>query len=290
MSDKVILVVIDGLGLPTALEHCGYLESLVAGGKARRWEMQAVLPTLSAPIYETLHTGLAPHEHGITSNDNLRQSNCEHVFAIARRHDRRTAAAAHCYFSSIYNAHPYQPLRDQECNDPQRAIQHGRFYSERGYTKFNSCLISDHDLMNQASILVDRYQPDYLLIHSSTCDAIGHKYGGGSPEYCMQAWAVDDQLAQHVPAWLAAGYRVLVTADHGFTAFGHHGGTTDDVRRVPFYDIGHPQPGVASDIASQLAVAPTILALLGLPIPPGMGTGPLSPARAPSAAEVGSDA
>ena len=69
MSNKVILVVIDGLGLQTSIEQCGYLESLVAGGKARRWTMEAVLPSLSVPIYETLqkkgnhHAGQHRDEH-----------------------------------------------------------------------------------------------------------------------------------------------------------------------------------------------------------------------------------
>ena len=72
MKDKVILVIIDGLKYQTAIEQCGYLEALVESKKARRMKMIAVLPTLSAPIYETLHTGLEPLEHGITSNDNLR--------------------------------------------------------------------------------------------------------------------------------------------------------------------------------------------------------------------------
>ena len=159
MKDKVILVIIDGLKYQTAIEQCGYLEALVESKKARRMKMIAVLPTLSAPIYETLHTGLEPLEHGITSNDNLRKSKFKNIFAIAKASGLVTAAAAHSFFSTLYNEDPDIPIRDQEVNDPDQAIQHGRFYSENGYSAFNIALPSDHDLMNQASMLVSRYEP-----------------------------------------------------------------------------------------------------------------------------------
>jgi predicted AlkP superfamily pyrophosphatase or phosphodiesterase len=276
MSNKVILVVIDGLGFRTCVDHCGYLESLVVSGKARRWTMEAVLPSLSAPIYETLHSGTEPHDHGITSNANIRLSSSDHVFAVARRHDRRTAAVAHYNFCELYNGAPYSPLEDHEFDDQARTIQHGRFYSQEGRSRHHLCVMSDADLMTKTSILVRRFAPDYLLVHSMSCDAVGHAYGGGSPEYELSAWGVDDQLAQHVALWREVGYRVLVTADHGMSADGHHGGTTEDVRKVAFYDIGHPDGGVAAERVSQLSVAPTSLSLMGLPVPAAMAGPPLA--------------
>ena len=270
MKNKVILVIIDGLKYQTAIDQCGFLEALVESKQARRMRMIAVLPTLSAPIYETLHTGLEPLEHGITSNDNLRKSKFENIFTIAKAGGLVTAATAHSFFSTLYNEDPYIPIRDQEVNDPDKAIQHGRFYSENGYTAFNIALPSDHDLMNQASILIDRYKPHYLMIHTSSCDSIGHKFGGNSSEYSKQAWQVNDQLAQHIPFWIDKGYRILITSDHGFTDAGSHGGSSQIERWTPYYDIGHPNPGIESEGVSQLSVAPSILSILGLSIPKKM--------------------
>lgn len=283
MSNKVILVVIDGLGFRTAVEHCGYLESLVAGGKARRWTMEAVLPSLSVPVYETLHSGTEPHEHGVTSNTNIRLSRSEHVFAVARRHGLTTGAVAHYNFSELYNRMPYRPLEDHEYDDAARCIQHGRFYSQEGKTRHHICVMSDADLMTKASVMVARHAPDYLLLHPMSCDAVGHIYGGASPEYQRSAAGIDDQLAQHMDLWRDAGYRVLVTADHGMSATGDHGGTTDEVRRVAFYDVGHPEAGVAGGVVSQLSVAPTSLALLGLPAPAAMRVQPLAGALSAAA-------
>lgn len=284
MSNKVILVVIDGLGFDVGVDHCGYLESLVAGGKARRWAMVSVLPSLSVPVYETLHSGTEPHEHGITSNHNLRLSTSEHVFAVARRHDRKTAAVAHYNFCELYNGAPYRPLEDHEFDDETRTIQHGRFYSQEGQTRHHIGVMSDADLMTKTSILVKRHAPDYLLVHDMSCDAIGHIHGGASPEYARSAHGVDDQLAQHMELWRKSGYRVLVTADHGMSSHGDHGGTTDDVRRIAFYDVGHPEGGVAEQVVSQLSVAPTSLALMDLPVPAAMRSPPLSKAAPPVAA------
>ncbi|WP_455371912.1 alkaline phosphatase family protein [Limibacillus halophilus] len=276
MVEKVMLVVIDGLGYDTAVEQCGFLESLVAGGKARRWKMRSVLPSLSVPIYETLHSGVQPHDHGITSNDNVRLTETEHVFKVARAHGRSTGAVAHFNFSELFNSAPFDPIEDMEVNDETRCVQHGRFYLQQGKTRFNLGLASEADVVTQASILVTRHRPDYLLLHSSGCDSVGHVYGGESPEYKKQAWLTDDQIAQHLHRWRGAGYRVLVTADHGMSAFGHHGGNSDDVRFVAFYDIGHPEGGEATEIADQLAVAPTILSIMGLPRPAGMKAEPLA--------------
>jgi predicted AlkP superfamily pyrophosphatase or phosphodiesterase len=270
MAEKVMLVVIDGLGYDTALEQCGFLESLVAGGKARRWKMRSVLPSLSVPIYETLHSGVEPHDHGITSNEGVRLTRTEHVFKVARAHGRRTGAVAHFNFSELFNSAPFDPIEDMETNDEARCVQYGRFYLQQGKTSFNLGLASEADVVTQASILVRRHQPDYLLLHSSGCDSVGHVYGGQSPEYKKQAWMTDNQIAQHLQPWRDAGYRVLVTADHGMSAFGHHGGNSDDVRYVAFYDIGNPEGGEAQEIAGQLSVAPTILSIMGLPRPAAM--------------------
>ena len=51
---------------------------------------------------------------------------------------------------------------------------------------------------------------------------------------------------------------------------GNHGGSSEIERWTPFYDIGHPIPGVGSKEVSQLSVAPSILSILGLSIPKKM--------------------
>lgn len=275
MSNKVILVVVDGLKYETALGHCGFLEGQVECGKARRWRMRASLPSMSAPCYESLHTGLDPAHHGITANSLLRRSSVDNIFSLAQSSGKTTAAVAYSWFSVLYNQAPYVPVRDQETDDPSLPIQHGRFFDDTSRTEFHLGLPSDDDLCAQVDRMVHHHAPDYLLFHTLSCDSVGHVFGGNSWQYARAATVVDCALAKHVAGWRDAGYRVLVTADHGFTDCGYHGGTNDDVRDVAFYDIGHPAPGPCDDVVSQRAVAPTILTMLGLDVPEQMTAQPL---------------
>lgn len=262
MDRKVILVLVDGLGYETSVHFCGYMEGLVHHGSARRWRMTTALPSMSRPLYETVFTGLTTHEHGVTANNVVRVSRCEHVFGLARGAGRRTAAAAFAWFSEFYNHAPWDPFIDAETDDDEKAIQHGRFYSQEGYP--------DRDLFARAASLAHRFAPDFLLVHPMGCDHIGHVHGADSPEYRTQATRMDTLLAEHLPLWRERGYRILVTSDHGMNADGYHGGTRDDVRHVAFYDVGSPEPGEAAEEASQLSVAPTILSLMGLEVPDAM--------------------
>jgi hypothetical protein len=133
---KVVLVVSDGLRDDVAAEQMGYLEHLVETKQATRYTVLAELPTVSRVLYETLHTGQRPSQHGITSNLVARLSTQPNIFSLATQHGRVTAAAASHWFSELYNAYPYDPVEHSEVNDPARPIQHGRFYFSDPYPDF----------------------------------------------------------------------------------------------------------------------------------------------------------
>jgi bisphosphoglycerate-independent phosphoglycerate mutase (AlkP superfamily) len=85
-------------------------------------------------------------------------------------------------------------------------------------------------------------------------------------------------LADRIPAWLGAGYHVLVTADHGINNDRLHGGTRPEVRHVPLYLIPPDGAGRGDTRRQvpQLAMAPTVCRLLKLPIPRTMKARPLA--------------
>ncbi|HAV61515.1 MAG TPA: nucleotide pyrophosphatase [Verrucomicrobiales bacterium] len=275
---KVILLLIDAVGFDAAVSCMGTLEGYVEAGLARRWKMRTELPSLSAPLYETIHTGTPPVVHGIRSNDYVPLSKGPHVFGAARAAGKTTGAVAHYFFSELYNRAPYDARRDMEVDDDSLNIQHGRFYSEVRYTKANLHLPSEFDLFTQVTVMIDRHAPDYILLHAFAPDAVGHIYGGDSAEYRHEIWAVDNALAETLPIWREAGYRVLLTSDHGMTSDGRHGGTSDVERFVPFYDVGNPMGGADDQVVSQLCVAPTSLALMGVRPPREMTASPLASA------------
>ena len=66
--NKVILVLSDGLRYDAAVAGMGFLGHLVEVKLAGRYKVIGELPSISRPIYETIHTGLPASLHGIISN------------------------------------------------------------------------------------------------------------------------------------------------------------------------------------------------------------------------------
>lgn len=266
---KVILVVSDALRDDTAARQMGYLEHLVEARLATRYTVIGELPTMSRPMYETIHTGVPVSEHGVVSNQVVRRSKMPSIFQAAVENGKTTAAVAYWWFSELYNKVPYDPIDDREVDDPSLLIQHGRFYTEDSFP--------DKEVFAAAGTLVRRYAPDYLLVHPMGMDYIGENFGADSSEYRNNAIFQDVMLANLIPEWQQRGYAVLVTGDHGINNDKLHGGTTPDVRHVPLYVIlpAEPGRGNSGQIISQLQIAPTVCRLLGVPIPKTMKHPPL---------------
>ena len=77
---KVILVLSDGLRYDAAADGMGYLGHLVEAKLASLYKVTGELPTMSRPMYETVHTGLPSSEHGIVSNLIVRRSIKPNIF------------------------------------------------------------------------------------------------------------------------------------------------------------------------------------------------------------------
>lgn len=273
---KVCLVIMDGASHDAVLSECGYLEAAVEAGHARRWKMRTCLPTISAAMYETIHTGLAPVDHGILGNDDLRPTRCANVFHTLKSAGKIGAAVAHSYYHTLYGGTPFDVFDHIEIDDASAPIPFARYYTMEGYGPINSCLPAEIDLCAQAWGLVVRNRPDYLLVHSCGPDTLGHTYTGDSPEYRKQIWRLDNALSRFIPRMTEAGYQVMVTADHGMNADGHHAGPTDVLRHVAFYHFGAGLQGVGDNLLDQRAIAPTILNILGVPIPDQMRAPPIT--------------
>ncbi len=267
---KVCLIIMDGLGYRTCVEECGYLESAVEAGAARRWKMHSCLPTISAPLYETLHTGVPPQVHGLFSNESLRPSPCDNVFSSLKNAGKTAGVVAHSYFHTLYGGSAYDPFIHCELDDPAAPIPYARYYSMEGYRPENACVPAEIDLCAQLWRLADKYSPNYLLMHSCSIDTLGHWFTSDSSEYRIQAFKVDSALSQLIPKLRGAGYDVLVTADHGMNTDGHHGGNQAVLREVPFYYFGDRKGPDEGELLDQCGVAPTILSLAGVAAPASM--------------------
>jgi predicted AlkP superfamily pyrophosphatase or phosphodiesterase len=121
---KVILVLSDGLRFDTAAASMGYLGHLVEAKLASLYKVTGELPSMSRPMYETVHTGLTVSEHGIVSNLIVRPSTKPNVFRCARDAGKTTAAAAYYWFAELYNRAPFDRIDDRETDDDSLSIQH----------------------------------------------------------------------------------------------------------------------------------------------------------------------
>ncbi|MBE0669430.1 MAG: alkaline phosphatase family protein [Anaerolineales bacterium] len=268
--NKVILVLSDALRFDVAKDNMGFLGHLVEKQQASLYKIKGELPSMSRPMYETIHTGLSSSEHGIVANSIVRLSNKPNIFQAVKKAGKVTAAAAYYWYSELYNRAPYNPIDDKETDDESLNIQHGRFYTEDEYP--------DIELINSAAHLVRKYAPDYLLLHPMGMDYHGETYGSDTKEYRNHAVYQDSKLAPFLLEWRELGYTVFVTGDHGINKDGAHGGSALEQRTVPFFVI---QPsakgrGEVDETVSHLQVAPTILNLLEIPIPETMKQKPLS--------------
>lgn len=268
-SNKVILVLCDAMRYDAAVNGMGFLMHLVERKLASLYKCIGELPTLSRPMYETIHTGTPVTEHGVVSSQLVRRSTMPNIFQLAVEAGKTTAAAAYFWFSELYVRVPYDRVDDREVDDPSLLIQHGRYYTEDDYP--------DIELFTTGAMLVRKFNPDYLLVHPMGMDYKGETYGSDTPEYRNNAIIQDMILSNVIGEWMQKGYNILLTGDHGMNADKLHGGTTPEVREVPLFVIrpGVPGKGNTGEVVSQLQIAPTICKLMGLKIPETMKAKPV---------------
>lgn len=255
-SSKVILVLIDGLAWQTAYDCMGYLQGLCEAGQATLYRLTCELPSLSRPLYECVLTGVSPVESGIIHNSICRLSNQQSIFHLARGAGLTTAAAAYHWVSELYNQTPYVPVRDRMTSDISLPIQHGTFYHTDDYP--------DGHLLIDAEILRLRHNPDFLLIHPMNLDDAGHRHGYNSALYRNTARRMDGLLSLDMPKWLAEGYQVLVTSDHGMNNDHTHGGVLPEERQVPLFTMGERFTHQPDITVRQTEICGIVAELLGI--------------------------
>lgn len=275
MDGKLLLIILDGVPWRNFRRLFGNLEGWVDSGEARVWKHRAVLPSISASCYASIHTGVSPQEHGCTGNGNVFRLSQPDVFSQVRKAGGITGAVAHSFWSEFFNRSPFDYVRDIEYDEPDSAtINHGRFHSMTGYGLSNQMTPSDVDLFATLTMLCQRYGLNYGMLHTCTLDSMGHRFFHDCQEMDHACAVMDEMLAPFIPKWRAAGYEVIVTADHGQDERGHHGGRGALQQETALYYFGEADGPDSETVIDQLQLAPTILSRLGTAIPTGMKAAP----------------
>lgn len=271
MKKKVLLIILDGVPLRNWRRLFGNLQGWVASGEAQTWTMSSVLPSTSASCYASIHTGVTPQVHGCTGNGNVFRLSQPDIFSQVRAAGGVTGAVAHSFWSEFFNRHPFDYVRDIEYDEPEsETINYGRFHTMTGYGLVNQMTPSDVDLFATLTNLCMRFGLDYGMLHTCTLDSMGHRFFHESQEMDHACFVMDEMLAPFIPKWRAMGYDVIVTADHGQDARGHHGGEHALQQEFALYYFGEAMGPAPETALHQLQLAPTILSLMGAEVPETM--------------------
>jgi 2,3-bisphosphoglycerate-independent phosphoglycerate mutase len=131
--------------------------------------------------------------------------------------------------------------------------------------------MSANELADKLVPEIEKESADFVCLNFANADMVGHT--GVWPAVIKAVETVDACVNRVVTAALAHGYTVFLTADHGNADYmiNEDGSpnTAHTLNLVPFFIIdgdwhGEIKPGKLGDIA------PTILTVMGLPIPKEM--------------------
>jgi hypothetical protein len=291
LAHRVFLVVIDGLRLDRSYE-LPFLDELRRRGVDG--EAQSHYPSWSRPNYVSILTGVPPRASGVRTNHHATPVQLDTLMDRARAAGLRVATA------TDYDVLPRLFLRRQGHGTPPLAVDldgdgipdveagdssgEGTEHTaaQSGVRAPDADLASPFDDARYApwpggfseagSALAARHI-DLVILLVGAVDAAGHARGGDSPAYREAAVIADRAVARVLGRVDLAQDAVIVTADHGHTGRGGHGGIEPEVLSVPLIAAGAGiRHGAAAPDARLIDVAPTVAALLGLPAP-GHGLG-----------------
>jgi hypothetical protein len=276
LADRVFVVIIDGLRLDRSYE-LPFLDSLRRRGVDS--EAQSHYPTWSRPNYVSILTGVPPTASGVRTNHHTTAVMLDSLMDRARAaHEKVAIVTDYGLIPQLFlrprdPGEAFPPSDVEGTEDPLSPLAvhspDARFATPfddaryvpwpGGFSEAGAALVAD-----DAKLVV-------MLI--SVVDAAGHARGADSPEYRAAAEIADRALAGVLGHVDLDHDAIIITADHGHTHRGGHGGVEPEVLSVPLVMAGAGiAPGTTADDARLIDLAPTVSALLGMPAP-GHGLG-----------------
>lgn len=254
----VVVISIDGLRA----------DAIAAAGATHllRWQREGAAtlaarpeaPPITLPNHLSMVTGLTPRAHGVTSNGDLPgEFGRPTLFTAIHDAGLRTAL--------YYGKSKLLALAPKGSAD----VRHG---PGRGNSRWE-----DGDGATLAAAFAEEFPRQrfaFSFIHLREPDGAGHDEGWMSPAYLEAVRRADAALGRILDTLrdsdVAASTWVLLTADHGGHGHDHKGKAAEDWV-IPWMCRG---PGVAPGLVlpagiGNADVAPTVLAILGLPDLPG---------------------
>ena len=250
-ASQVVIVVVDGLAYHPS-RSMRFLNELRRQGADV--DCRAGLPSLSLPGRAVMMSGSWAEIHGQATNFNPRPLTVETLFETARRKGLRTALAAGPGAQTLL-----APWIDER-------VVYGRL--DPAASRDLAQLEAELRWMGEATrALLREKRPDLFVLDFSITDDAGHGWGAASRQYQAAAQAVDEEIQRLAPEMDLRRGVLIVTADHGHTPRGGHGGPEEPVMHVPLVLVGATVRPGTTGTAEQIDLAPTVAVLLGIETP-----------------------
>nr|PPQ62728.1 nucleotide pyrophosphatase [Streptomyces sp. QL37] len=261
-APKVLVIGLDGalLGRIKAADAPN-LDSLMASGLTAASSLYSspLAPTLSGPGWSTILTGVWPDKHLVKDNAFTGAAFTRYPDFLTRIETAKPALSTYAVaswapitttiFSSKVDTRVSTPSAEYDTGTTSRAVAEVR----------NG---------NRAAVFV----------HLDNIDHVGHSNGAASSEYLASIHTADTQVGQIVSAikarstYASEDWLIMITADHGHTDAGGHGGNTAPERETFLIATGGGiSAGSTRHDIKMPDVAVSALAHLGIPINPSWG-------------------
>ncbi len=249
-SERLVIVLIDALRYDTSID-AQLMPTLARLRSQGAWaEMLARPPSYSEPMWAALLSGAYPEISGAPpinlDYEELFALPAETLFTVAHRAGLRTAVSGYNWFERMIPA-------------AQR---------DAGFFTPGEDDAADVTVVAAAQPWLASREYGLILIHIDQVDYAGHHQGGPRDPHWNEAAARADAMLSSILGQVDLQRdTLLVVGDHGQIDRGGHGGQDAKALSTTFVVAGAGvRPGALGTIPIA-SVAPTMAALLGLPIP-----------------------
>lgn len=278
---KVLVIGIDGAMLNKIQAFdTPALKGLISTGSAAKTSLYAspFAPTLSGPGWATNATGVWPDKHKVKSNNWGTGSNLTQYPDFLTRIERARPEL------STYAIADWTPLTS---NSAGQAIFSDEV--QRRVTLDGDALgwaAADARIATEAAAYLKDTGPDASFVYFGNVDIAGHSCGAAGACYRTATEQTDKHVATLLtavrarPTYSNEDWTILVTADHGHTESGGHGGSSV-AERSSFIIRNGPgtTPGTPAIAPKNVDIAAIVLSRFGLTAPDldGQATPPADP-------------